>query len=250
LKDHTTRYTTEMGHRHHSEHHYGGHSHEAGHSDRGSHFHRDPGHGGDEHSGRHGGRGGDHEGGHHEGGRHEGGRGGPFGGHRGRARRGEARHVLLDALRGGPKHGYEIIKALEERSSGRYAPSPGTVYPTMQLLEDQGLVRADQEAERRVYSLTEAGRADLEEHAEEVKDFWARFAGPVTSQADQPELGFLRDALDDLTRTVWGGLRDVLDRDDPETIRAVRQALARCREEVRAIIAGCASLEPDPGTRL
>lgn len=176
------------------------------------------------------------------GGRHfRGGDGGPgrghFGGPRGRARRGEARYILLDALRDGPKHGYEIIKALEERSSGRYAPSPGTVYPTMQLLEDQGLVRADQEAERRVYSLTDAGRADLEAHAEDVADFWARFAGPATHPASRPEMGFLRDDLDDLARTVWGGLRDVPGRAEPETVRAVRGVLARCREEVRAVIA-------------
>lgn len=107
----------------------------------------------------------------------------------------------------------------------------------MQLLEDQGLVRADQGAERRVYNLTEAGQADLESHAEDVADFWDRFAGPATPPASRPEMGFLRDDLDDLARTVWGGLRDVPGRDDPETIRAVRGELARCREEVRAVIA-------------
>ena len=224
MQDETERQGSGRGGHHHLHEHGGGHHHrEGGPSD----------HGGGRHSRGGGGPGRDH-----------------FGGPRGRARRGEARYVLLDALRDGPKHGYEIIKALEERSSGRYAPSPGTVYPTMQLLEDQGLVRADQGAERRVYGLTEAGQAELEAHAEEVADFWARFAGPDTPLASRPEVGFLRDELEDLARTVWGGLRDVLDRDDPETIRAVRQALARCREEVRAIIAGCASLEPEPGVRL
>ncbi len=213
MRDEALRQHHQRGHHHHE----GGHDH-GGHHDGGL-----PGHG-------------------HRGGRHgRGGDGGPgrdhFGGPRGRARRGEARTILLDALRDGPKHGYEIIKALEERSAGRYAPSPGTVYPTMQLLEDQGLVRADQGAERRVYSLTEAGRTDLESHAEEVADFWARFAGPATSPASRPEVGFLRDEMDDLARTVWGGLRDALERDDPETVRSVRQALARCREEVRALIA-------------
>jgi len=209
MQDQTTRHDHGRGRDHH---HYGGHhQHEGGPSE--------------------------HGGGHH----FRGGDGGPrrdhFGGPRGRARRGEARYILLDALRDGPKHGYEIIKALEEKSGGRYAPSPGTVYPTMQFLQDQGLVRADQEAERRVYALTEAGQADLEAHAEEVADFWARFAEPATPPASQPEVGFLRDDLDDLARTVWGGLRDTLDRDDPETVRAVRQALARCREEIRAVIA-------------
>ena len=116
----------------------------------------------------------------------------------------------------------------------------------MQLLEDQGLVRSDQGTERRVYSLTEAGRAELAARAEEVKDFWARFAGPTTSPASQPEVGFLRDELDELARTVWGGLRDTLARDDPEAVRAVRHALARCREEVRTILSRRASSEPRP----
>lgn len=217
MKDQTTRHDNGRGRGHH---HGGHHHHEGG----------PPEHGGGRHfRGGDGGPGRDH-----------------FGGPRGRARRGEARYILLDALRDGPKHGYEIIKALEEKSGGRYAPSPGTVYPTMHLLEDQGLVRADQEAERRVYALTEAGRADLESHGEEVADFWARFAEPATPPASRPEVGFLRDDLDDLARTVWGGLRDALDRDDPETVRAVRQALARCREEVRAVIGRRASSEPRP----
>jgi DNA-binding PadR family transcriptional regulator len=161
--------------------------------------------------------------------------------HRDRARRGEARYVLLDALRDGPKHGYEIIKALEERSAGQYAPSPGTVYPTLQYLEDLGLMRSDQEADRRVYHLTEAGRAELDAHAKEVEAFWARLKGPGTSATSQAEIGFLQDELENLTRTVWGGLRAALNQDDPETIRRVRQAVEQCRNEVRQIIADSSS---------
>ena len=258
MKDHTHRYAHETGHRHHSNHPHGEHGHETGHFGRGAHFHHDPDHHGEELAGRHGGppgrhggRGGDHEGGRHEGGRHEGGRheggrGGPFGGHRGRARRGEARYVLLDALRDGPKHGYEIIKSLEERSGGEYAPSPGTVYPTMQYLEDLGQVRSEQGAERRVYHLTDAGRAELEARAEDLTAFWARFGAPATSAASQPEIGFLQEELDTLARTVWGGLRSVADRDDPETVRLVRQAVERCRGEIREIIAQAAARPDTP----
>jgi DNA-binding PadR family transcriptional regulator len=159
----------------------------------------------------------------------------------GKVRRGEARYVLLDALRTGPKHGYEIIKALEERSSGRYAPSPGTVYPTLQYLEDMGLVRAEQEAERRTYHLTAAGRTELAAREAEVQAFWQRLEGPAPSAASQAELGFLQDDMDQLTRTVWGGLQGALDRDDHGTIRRVRQAIEHCQQEVRRIIA-------DPGS--
>ena len=226
MQDEATRHDTERhGRRHHQPEHprHEGSRHEGGH------------HGGHNHH---------HEGGPAErgGGRHFRGGGGPrgdhFGGPRGRARRGEARYVLLDALRDGPKHGYEIIKALEERSAGRYAPSPGTVYPTMQFLEDQGLVRADQGTERRVYALTEAGRTALEGHAADLADFWARFAGPTGADAAPPEVGFLRDALDDLARTVWRGLEDQGGTQASlETIGRVRQAVDRCQNAVREILA-------------
>ncbi len=166
-------------------------------------------------------------------------RGGPgegrFGGPRDRARRGEARYVLLDALRDGPKHGYEIIKTLEEKSGGQYVPSPGTVYPTMQYLEDQGLVRAAQESERRVYHLTDTGRAELESHAEDLAAFWERFAAPATSESRQPEIGFLREELDHLMQTIWGGLRDTSET-TPETIRLLHQAVEQCRRAVREIV--------------
>lgn len=164
-----------------------------------------------------------------------GGHGGP-GGPGGRARRGEARYLLLDALRDSPKHGYEIIKALEERSSGQYAPSPGTVYPTLQFLEETGLVRSEQEAERRVYHLTEAGKAELEARAEELKAFWAWFTRPTPSAASQTELGFLQEELDVLSRTIWGGLHNAGNQEDIETIRRVRQAVETCRNEIRQIL--------------
>lgn len=168
--------------------------------------------------------------GHHRG-SHRGGR------HR-RAKRGEARYVLLDALRDGPKHGYEMIKTLEERSAGQYVSSPGTVYPTMQYLEELGLVCADQEGERRIYNLTEAGRAELDAHAEHVDAFWGRFASRSIAETSRHEVGFLQDELDDLTRTAWGGLREAIERDDQQTIRQVRQAVERCQNEIREIIAG------------
>lgn len=241
MKHETMRHGNETGHPHHSAHRHGRHGHETGHPGRSAHFHHDPeAHSGEHHGGEH--HGGEHRGrhggppGHHggRGGDHDGGRGGPFGGHRGRARRGEARYVLLDALRDGPKHGYEIIKSLEERSGGEYAPSPGTVYPTMQYLEDMGQVRSDQGAERRVYTLTEAGLAELEARAEDLTAFWARFGNSGVSAASQPEIGFLREELDDLARTVWNGLRGL---DAPALVRTIRQAVERCRSEIRGILA-------------
>ena len=158
----------------------------------------------------------------------------------GRARRGEMRYVLMDALRSGPKHGYEIVKALEERSAGQYVPSPGTVYPTMQYLQDEGFVIADQEGDRRVFRLTDAGKAELDAHAADVEGFWARFEAKGVAQASRHEVTFLEEELESLYRTIWGGLAGAIERGDQEMVRRVRQAVERCREDVRNVISGAA----------
>lgn len=150
----------------------------------------------------------------------------------GRARRGESKFLLMDALQGGPKHGYEVIKSLEERSGGQYAPSPGVVYPTLQFLAEAGLVRAEQEGDRRVFHLTDEGKQELGAHTEEVADFWSQFAPPSAASA-RAEVGFVEEELEYLTRTVRGGLRG-----DPDTeqVRRIRQAIENCRNEIRRLI--------------
>jgi DNA-binding PadR family transcriptional regulator len=87
------------------------------------------------------------------------------GGH-GRMRRGDIRTSLLVALGDGPAHGYELITRLEEKSGGAWRPSPGSVYPTLQLFEDEGLVRSEERDGKRVYSLTDAGRTESAERVE------------------------------------------------------------------------------------
>jgi DNA-binding PadR family transcriptional regulator len=77
-------------------------------------------------------------------------------------RRGDIRQALLRTLADGPAHGYEVIRRLEERSGGLWRPSAGSVYPTLQLLEEQGLLRSREEGGKRVYELTEEGRAEVE----------------------------------------------------------------------------------------
>jgi len=78
-------------------------------------------------------------------------------GGRGRMRRGDLRVLLLAGLLDGPAHGYELMKRLEETTGGRWRPSPGSIYPMLQLLEDEELVRARDDDGRRVYELTELG---------------------------------------------------------------------------------------------
>jgi len=98
-------------------------------------------------------------------GRRNGGRAWRGGGHR-RMRRGDIRTALLVALGDGPGHGYELIGRLEEKSAGTWRPSPGSVYPTLQLFEDEGLVKMEERDDKRVYALTDAGRAEAAERVE------------------------------------------------------------------------------------
>ena len=87
-----------------------------------------------------------------------------------RMRRGDIRTALLNGLTDGPAHGYELIGRLEEKSGGTWRPSPGSVYPTLQLFEDEGLVRSEERDGKRVYELTEAGRTEAAERAERDGD--------------------------------------------------------------------------------
>src|SRR5436853_7093273 len=90
-------------------------------------------------------------------------------GHRHRRRNqmfesGEVKFVILRLLNEKPRHGYEVIRALEEKFGGFYTPSPGTVYPTLQLLEDEGYVRVVDTDGKKVYHVTPEGAKYLEEH--------------------------------------------------------------------------------------
>ncbi|MFD8974111.1 MULTISPECIES: PadR family transcriptional regulator [Streptomyces] len=101
--------------------------------------------------------------------------GGPFGGGfggrgrgggRGRARRGDVRASILALLKDRPMHGYEMIREIGERSDGAWKPSPGSVYPTLQMLEDEGLITSASEGGKKLFTLTDAGRAEAEEGPE------------------------------------------------------------------------------------
>ena len=96
--------------------------------------------------------------------------------------RGDVKFALLELLLERPMHGYEMMKALEERSGGFYVPSAGTIYPTLQMLEDRGLVTVNQTTGKKVYEITEAGRTQLAERQNEeastqianLRDFYRR----------------------------------------------------------------------------
>lgn len=116
-------------------------------------------------------------------------KGGPFGGpgwgpHRrgpGRARRGDVRLALLRLLGEEPRNGYQLMQAIEERSGGLWRPSPGSVYPTLAQLEDEGLIRSAEVEGARRFELTDAGREHLDSRADEPAP-WE----PAAETADNP----------------------------------------------------------------
>jgi DNA-binding PadR family transcriptional regulator len=121
-------------------------------------------------------------------------KGGPFGGPgwgphrrgRGRARRGDVRLALLRLLGEEPRNGYQLMQAIEERSEGLWRPSPGSVYPTLAQLEDEGLIRSAEAEGARRFEITDTGREYLEQRADEPAP-WQ----PAAEQAENPlaELG-------------------------------------------------------------
>ena len=87
---------------------------------------------------------------------------------------GELRLAILSLLEAGPKHGYQLMKEMQERSGGLYRASAGSVYPTLQQLEDEGMIESERESGRRVYRLTPLGRAELERDPDAVRRIWER----------------------------------------------------------------------------
>ncbi|PWR21278.1 PadR family transcriptional regulator [Zavarzinia aquatilis] len=139
-------------------------------------------------------RGGDEFGDRHHGGRHMGG-GMGGGGRRGRRffDHGDLRLVVLGLIAEKPRHGYEVIKAIEEALGGQYSPSPGVVYPTLTLLEELGQVEIQLcESSRKLYAVTEAGRAFLATNKGAVDALFARMAETRAIHGDGPPPQIIR----------------------------------------------------------
>jgi DNA-binding PadR family transcriptional regulator len=112
-----------------------------------------------------------------------------------RAERGGVRFLVLDAIGDTPRHGYEIMAVIEERSGGAYRPSPGVVYPTLQLLEELGHVKVTERDDKKVYAITAAGTRELEEHRDDVANFYQQSEDVWDGHPDA-----LRDVMDRVRR--------------------------------------------------
>jgi DNA-binding PadR family transcriptional regulator len=153
--------------------------------------------------------------------------GGPlFGGGRGRRRRGDLRAALLLLLADEPRNGYQLMQAIEELSGGRWRPSPGSIYPTLSQLEDQGLIRASEREGGRLFEPTDAGRKHLEERHDH---------DPPWAQSDEPEaIGDLRTQLKQLGVAAM----QVAHAGQEDQIARAAGALAEARRAIYRILAG------------
>jgi len=124
----------------------------------------------------------------------------------GRGRRGDVRMAILALLEERPMHGYEMMQELSERTQGLWQPSPGSIYPALQLLEDQGLVRSESADGRRQFTLTDEGRAELKNRAEGAAP-WET----MVRQADQGDVSLnqaLRQVAVAVTQVAQAGTSD------------------------------------------
>jgi DNA-binding PadR family transcriptional regulator len=156
---------------------------------------------------------------------------GPWGGGRGRGRgrrgrRGDVRTALLALLSERPMHGYEMIQELDERTGGIWRPSPGSVYPTLQMLEDEGLVASTQSEGRKLFTLTDEGATVAATAAENPP--WAKIADETVAEAHD-----VRAAAFGL----FNALREVGTQGSEDQRARALEVLAEARRKLYAILA-------------
>jgi DNA-binding PadR family transcriptional regulator len=146
---------------------------------------------------------------------------------------GDMKYVILKLVQEKPRHGYEVMKELEERMQGCYTPSPGTVYPTLQWLEDEGLVVAKEVEGKKVFEITDAGRAFLEEHRDVVEEIFHR----VEETVERVMGGAMVDVNRAVGRLVKAVYRTGWKVQDDGARKKVAEVLARAAEEIEALAA-------------
>ena len=164
------------------------------------------------------------------GGRRGRGRGGPHwaGGPRGpRARRGDVRTALLVLLNEEPRNGYQLMQAIEERSDGAWRPSPGSVYPQLQQLEDEGLVTTTERDGQKAFAITDAGREHVAERPDDAPAPWEAAKGEGGSRE-----------LMKLVRDVATAAAQVVHAGDEAQVAKAREVLNDARRSLYRILAG------------
>lgn len=150
-----------------------------------------------------------------------------------RAERGGVRYLVLEAISEQSRHGYEIIQHIESRSRSSYRPSPGVIYPTLQMLEELGHARVVEQEGRKAYSITELGKQDLEANRAAVDDFYSRCGDdPFESYAE--DFADLMKFFGRVMKTVKIGMHR--GRMSPRTVRSIRQVLEEALKKIEAAL--------------
>jgi DNA-binding PadR family transcriptional regulator len=163
---------------------------------------------------------------------------GPRGRHwRGRAGRlfeqGDLKYVILRLLEEKPRHGYDIIKELESRFGGTYAPSPGTVYPTLTMLEDLGYARSvPEEGGKKIYEITDEGKRHLAEHSSTVNDIFDRIASFVEGFTDAPMMD-VNNAFRRFAKATFATATSHIR--DKEKLEAIKTIIQRAADEIESL---------------
>ncbi|MDQ6661579.1 MAG: PadR family transcriptional regulator, partial [Chloroflexota bacterium] len=151
--------------------------------------------------------------------------------------RGDLKFALLELIQERPMHGYEMIKALEEKSGGFYVPSAGSIYPTLQMLEDRSFVTVNEVEGKKVYSITDAGRAFLAEHREGAEEF----AGPHRGRGfgpggrhHNPEMQALKSEAMEVARLL--AIAGRMSFQHPEQLTKLRGIIERARKDLSDMI--------------
>jgi DNA-binding PadR family transcriptional regulator len=165
---------------------------------------------------------------------HHGGRGG-----RPRVGKGDVRAAILLLLEEEPLHGYQLIHRIEERSGGLWRPSPGSVYPALQLLEDEGLVRPEQEEGRRVFHLTDTGTAYVRERRPELEAARDAVTGRVNPRAQ---------TLQELVHQLTVAVDQVAQVGTSAQLDATQQTLVATRRQLYRILADDLPAAEQPNT--
>jgi DNA-binding PadR family transcriptional regulator len=153
--------------------------------------------------------------------------GGPFGRSR-KARRGDIRTAALLLLDEEPRNGYQIMQEVQERSDGAWRPSPGSVYPALAQLEDEGLIRSEEVDGRKLFALTDAGRAYVQERGSEKPAPWEQMGGELSDETAQ---------LAKLMREVAFAFVQIMRTGSEAQITKAREVVATARRELYRILA-------------
>jgi DNA-binding PadR family transcriptional regulator len=145
---------------------------------------------------------------------------------------GDLKYVILRLLSEKPRHGYEIIKAMEERLGGTYSPSPGAVYPTLQFLEDAGYAKTSvDEGGRKIYEITDQGRKYLEDNKSSVDEIFDRIADFAGSFFGGPMVE-VHHAFKNIARATYSTATRT---HDVDKLHKIREILNRATAEIEAI---------------